>query len=77
MARRGWNPPKNIYAAYRGDAYIGEGTLDEIAKMAGVSRATARWGIYPTARKRDAMRKGNRSKGALILEIVGMEGECT
>lgn len=75
MARRGWNPPKNIYAAYRGDAYIGEGTLDEIAKMAGVSRATARWGIYPTARKRNAMRKGNRSKGALILETVGTEGE--
>ena len=75
MWRKDENMSKKIYAAYRGDAYIGEGTLDEIAKMAGVSRATARWGIYPTARKCDAMRKGNRSKGALILETVGMEGE--
>ena len=75
MARRGWNPPKNIYAAYRGNEYRGEGTIAEIAKMEGVSYATARWGIYPTARKRNAMRKGIRSKGALILEPVGTEGE--
>lgn len=66
---------KKIYAAYRDDAYIGEGTLDEIAEMAGVSQATARWGTYPAARKRDAMRKGIRSKGSLILERVGTGGE--
>ena len=75
MWRKDENMSKKIYAAHRGDAYIGEGTLDEIAKMAGVSRATARWGIYPTARKRDAMRRGNRSKGALLLVFVCEEGE--
>ena len=75
MWRKDENMSKKIYAAYRGDAYIGEGTLDEIAKMAGVSRATARWGISPTARKRDAMRRGNRSKGALLLVFVCEEGE--
>ena len=75
MWRKDENMRKKIYAAYRGDTYIGEGTLDEIAKMAGVSRATARWGIYPTARKRDAMRKGNRSKGILLLVYVGKEGD--
>ena len=75
MARREWNPPKRIYAAYRGDEYIGEGTIAEIAAMAGVSYATAKWGRSLVARKRDAMRKGIRSKGTLILEPVGMEGE--
>ena len=75
MARRGWNPQEKIYAAYRGDEYIGEGTIAEIADMAGVSCATARWGRSRIARKRDAMRKGIRSKGILILEPVGMEGE--
>ena len=66
---------KNIYAADRGDEYIGEGTVEEIAAMAGVSYATARWGIYPTARRRDAMRKRNRSKGMLLLVHVGKEGD--
>lgn len=75
MARRGWNPQEKIYAAYRGDEYIGEGTIAEIADMAGVSCATAKWGRSLIARKRDAMRKGIRSKGILILEPVGTEGE--
>lgn len=75
MARRGWNPLEKIYAAYRGDEYIGEGTIAEIADMAGVSCATAKWGRSRIARKRDAMRKGIRSKGILILEPVGTEGE--
>ena len=66
---------KNMYAAYRGDEYIGEGTVEEIAAMAGVSYATARWGIYPTARRREATRKGNRSKGILLLVYVGKEGD--
>ena len=43
---------QNIYAAYRGDRYIGEGTVEEIAAMAGVSYATARWGISAVSRKR-------------------------
>lgn len=75
MARREWNLSKRIYAAYRGDEYIGEGTIAEIAAMAGVSYATARWGRSLVARRRDAMRKGIRSKGILILESVGIEGE--
>ncbi|MEX5285830.1 hypothetical protein QCO44_09325 [Selenomonas sputigena] len=66
---------KNIYAAYRGDEYIGEGTVEEIAAMAGVSYATARWGTSPTARRRDAAKRKNRSKGMLILELVGTKGD--
>ena len=29
-------PNRNIYTAYRGDTYLGEGTIDEIAVLAGV-----------------------------------------
>lgn len=42
----------NIYAAYRGDDYIGEGTLDDIAALAGVSRKTAQWCARPAALRR-------------------------
>ena len=42
----------NIYAAYRGDDYIGEGTLDDIAALASVSRKTAQWCARPAALRR-------------------------
>ena len=67
---------QNIYAAYRGDRYIGEGTVEEIAAMAGVSYATARWGISVIARKRYEKKKSSQSKGMLLLVLVKAEGEC-
>ena len=42
----------SIYAAYRGDRYIGEGTLSELAKLLKVKRQTLVWARYPSARKR-------------------------
>lgn len=42
----------SIYAAYRGDRYVGEGTLSELAKLLGVKRQTLVWARYPAARKR-------------------------
>ena len=71
----GWHPPRHIYAAYRGDAYIGEGTVEEIAKMAGVSVATARFGATQAARRRDAARKMQRAKCMLILEPLDMKDD--
>ena len=64
---------KRIYAAYRGDEYRGAGTLEQIAAMEGVSFATARFAATKTARRRAEAKRGNRSKGALLL--VGEEGE--
>ena len=66
---------KRIYAAYRGDEYRGDGTLEQIAAMEGVSVATAKFAATKTARRRAEERKGNRSKGALILEFICKEGE--
>ena len=54
MAKGNYHPKRNcnIYAAYRGDDYIGEGTLDDIAALASVSRKTAQWCARPAALRR-------------------------
>lgn len=90
MSRSGWERdgvekgnyrPKrnrNIYAAYRGDDYIGEGTLDEIATLAGVSRKTAQWCARPAALRRieerskawDAGERQLKTRGSLVLVLV-------
>ena len=69
---------KNIYAAYRGDDYIGEGTLDDIAALAGVSRKTAQWCARPAALRRieerskawDAGERQLKTRGSLVLVLV-------
>ena len=66
---------KRIYAAYRGDEYRGDGTLEQLAAMEGVSVATARFAATKTARRRAKAKKGNRSKGVLLLEFICEEGE--
>ena len=53
----------NIYAAYRGDDYIGEGTLDELAVLAGVSRKTAQWCARPAALRKIEERNKAWSEG--------------
>ena len=76
-------PNRNIYAAYRGDTYIGEGNIDEIAVLAGVKRSTVQWCTRRAAAKRieareRAWREGRRklpSKGTLILIKVDEDEE--
>lgn len=67
------NKNMSIYAAYRGDRYIGEGTLSELAKVLNVKRKTLVWARTPTGRKRaeqiEAHRK-NRSKGEIHLVLL-------
>ena len=68
----------SVYAAYRGEEYIGEGTLDEIATLAGVSRKTAQWYARPAALRRieernKAWSEGRRqlkTRGSLVLVCV-------
>ena len=43
--------------------------------MEGVSFATARFAATKTARRRAEAKKGNRSKGVLLLEFICEEGE--
>ena len=69
---------RNIYAAYRGDDYIGEGTLDDIAALAGVNRKTAQWCARPAALRRieerskawDAGGRRLKTRGSLVLVLV-------
>lgn len=63
----------SIYAAYRGDRYIGEGTLSELAKLLKVKRQTLVWARYPAARKRVEKTEANqkaRSKGGIHLVLL-------
>lgn len=41
-----------IYALYRGETYLMDGTLEEIAKARGVKRVTLQWMLRPSYRKR-------------------------
>ena len=63
----------SIYAAYRGDRYVGEGTLSELAKILKVKRQTLVWARYPAARKRVEKTETNRkirSKGGIHLVLL-------
>lgn len=57
-------PNRNIYTAYRGDTYLGEGTIDEIAVLAGVKRSTVKWCTRRTAAKRIEARERAWREGA-------------
>ena len=80
MAKGNYHPKRNcnIYAAYRGDDYIGEGTLDDIAVLASVSRKTAQWCARPAALRRiedrskawDAGGRRLKTRGSLVLVLV-------
>lgn len=69
---------RNIYAAYRGGKYIGKGTVDEVAALAGVSRKTAQWCARPAALRKleernKAWNEGRRqlkTRGSLVLVLV-------
>ena len=63
----------SIYAAYRGDRYVGEGTLSELAKILNVKRQTLVWARYPAAKKRVEKTEANRkirSKGGIHLVLL-------
>ena len=63
----------SIYAAYRGDRYVGEGTLSELAKLLKVKRKALLWYRYPSAKKRVEETESNhkiRSKGGIHLVLL-------
>ena len=41
-----------IYALYKGDEYIADGTLEELAEKTGKKLASLEWMLTPTAKKR-------------------------
>lgn len=50
----------NIYAAYRGDKYVGEGTISQLAAILGVKVNTVKWALTPSGRRRACEREENQ-----------------
>lgn len=56
----------HIYALYKGDEYITDGTLEEIAEKTGRKLASLEWMLTPTAKKRTGA-------GSSVLVYLGEE----
>lgn len=55
-----------IYALYKGDEYIADGTLEELAEKTGKKLASLEWMLTPTAKKR-------AGAGSSVLVYLGEE----
>lgn len=62
---------RRIYAAYRGDKYIGEGTLREIAAMTGLKVETVIWYTTPAGKRRMGRHKEHKRYPRLTLVDLG------
>lgn len=67
MASRG-NQQKRIYALYRGNVYIRDGTIRELAQQLGIKFSTAQY--YATKQHRDRA-ENHGSPYTIILDPVG------
>lgn len=61
-------PCKNIYALYRGEEYIMDGTIQEIAAKTGHKKTTLYWVATVTAKDRRGGRRYHKRN--LRIEIV-------
>lgn len=57
---------KHIYAAYRGDDYVMEGTLEELCKALGRTRRNLMWCLAPSSKKRQARQKMTKRRLTLV-----------
>lgn len=55
-----------IYALYKGDEYVTDGTLEELAEKTGKKLASLEWMLTPTAKKR-------AGAGSSVLVYLGEE----
>jgi len=69
MASRG-NRQKRIYALYRGDRYICDGTVRELAQELGIKFSTAQY--YATKQHR-ARADNHGSPDTILLEPIGWD----
>lgn len=57
---------KHIYAAYRGDDYVMDGTLEELCKALGRTRRNLMWCLAPSSKKRQARQKMTKRRLTLV-----------
>lgn len=60
---------KSIYAMYKGDEYLSEGTIEELAEHFKVSPRTIKFYLTPTYLKRGKGINGNRRKLVRVCYI--------
>jgi hypothetical protein len=64
-------PCKNIYALYRGEEYIMDGTIPELAEKTGYKRTTLYWLATPTAERKRGGRKYHKKKPRIEIVKIG------
>lgn len=60
------NYDRRIYAVYRGDEYVMDGTLDEIAAALHRTRKHLQWFLTPACRRRQAQQKDEGHRLVLV-----------
>ena len=68
------NTNRNIYAVYKGDQYIMDGTIPEIARARGIKEKYVKFFLTPAYKRRKTRQDLNRKKkspGYITLTIVG------
>ena len=65
---------KHVYAMYRGDEYLMDGTIDEIARKRGCKRSTLSWMLSPTYKKR-RMVKRKDGNPRIMIELVRIDDD--
>lgn len=61
-----------IFAVYKGDEYIMDGTLQEIAEARGIALNSAKFMTYPCYRKRiEERKKNNPDSECVTLTYIG------
>lgn len=58
---------KHIYAAYRGDDYVMEGTLEELCKALGRTRRNLMWYLAPSSKRRQEGQRQTKRRLTLVL----------
>lgn len=72
MSSRGHH--KRIYALYRGEEYIRDGTAEELSLETGLKMSTILWYSSAVRRQRvDSQQRG--SKKSIIIEPVGWDDD--
>lgn len=63
-----------IYALYKGDEYIADGTLEELAEKTGKKLASLEWMMTPAAKKR--RKDGGESQELVYIGGENLVGKC-
>lgn len=64
----------HIYALYKGEQNLADGTLTEIARKTGKTYNTLKWMTYPSYKKR-LQERSHRDRRGGVLELVDLGAE--